>query len=111
MIRRPPRSTRTTHSFPTRRSSDLGADGALFDPAAEDYVPPEVAPLFAQPIGIALDATTIFVMLGLPVLAGDGGPFLALNDAGFVERASVRANILLAEDVPAFSVEIGRAHV
>src|SRR3546814_8728760 len=23
MIRRPPRSTRTTHSFPTRRSSDL----------------------------------------------------------------------------------------
>src|SRR3546814_9040404 len=25
MIRRPPRSTRTTHSFPTRRSSDLPA--------------------------------------------------------------------------------------
>src|SRR3546814_7343032 len=25
MIRRPPRSTRTTHSFPTRRSSDLNA--------------------------------------------------------------------------------------
>src|SRR3546814_10371653 len=25
MIRRPPRSTRLTHSFPTRRSSDLGA--------------------------------------------------------------------------------------
>src|SRR3546814_8297972 len=24
MIRLPPRSTRTTHSFPTRRSSDLG---------------------------------------------------------------------------------------
>src|SRR3546814_3459411 len=24
MIRRPPRSTRLTHSFPTRRSSDLG---------------------------------------------------------------------------------------
>src|SRR3546814_10227169 len=24
MLRRPPRSTRTTHSFPTRRSSDLG---------------------------------------------------------------------------------------
>src|SRR3546814_11740313 len=29
MIRRPPRSTRTTHSFPTRRSSDLQA-GQLF---------------------------------------------------------------------------------
>src|SRR3546814_18790552 len=28
MIRRPPRSTRTTHSFPTRRSSDLDL-GAL----------------------------------------------------------------------------------
>src|SRR3546814_6260191 len=26
MIRRPPRSTRTTHSFPTRRSSDLGPE-------------------------------------------------------------------------------------
>src|SRR3546814_5873116 len=25
MIRRPPRSTRTTHSFPTRRSSDLNS--------------------------------------------------------------------------------------
>src|SRR3546814_16296860 len=25
MIRRPPRSTRTDHSFPTRRSSDLGS--------------------------------------------------------------------------------------
>src|SRR3546814_18998895 len=30
MIRLPPRSTRTTHSFPTRRSSDLrGADEAV----------------------------------------------------------------------------------
>src|SRR3546814_4466257 len=27
MIRRPPRSTRTTHSFPTRRSSDLRQHG------------------------------------------------------------------------------------
>src|SRR3546814_10432271 len=27
MIRRPPRSTRITHSFPTRRSSDLTYDG------------------------------------------------------------------------------------
>src|SRR3546814_15929246 len=29
MIRRPPRSTRMTHSFPTRRSSDLGKRFAL----------------------------------------------------------------------------------
>src|SRR3546814_3777002 len=29
MIRRPPRSTRTEHSFPTRRSSDLVAVGAV----------------------------------------------------------------------------------
>src|SRR3546814_7848713 len=28
MIRRPPRSTRMTHSFPTRRSSDLGLPSA-----------------------------------------------------------------------------------
>src|SRR3546814_12340469 len=30
MIRRPPRSTRT-HSFPTRRSSDLYGGGRIFD--------------------------------------------------------------------------------
>src|SRR3546814_14007308 len=30
MIRRPPRSTRLTHSFPTRRSSDLGLAGLAF---------------------------------------------------------------------------------
>src|SRR3546814_5139362 len=36
MIRRPPRSTRTTHSFPTRRSSDLvGGQPAAFDDALE----------------------------------------------------------------------------
>src|SRR3546814_2472451 len=29
MVRRPPRSTRTTHSFPTRRSSDLLAYSPL----------------------------------------------------------------------------------
>src|SRR3546814_10053395 len=29
MIRRPPRSTRMTHSFPTRRSSELGAHGDI----------------------------------------------------------------------------------
>src|SRR3546814_3387716 len=34
MIRRPPRSTRTTHSFPTRRSSDLRLE--LFLVAAAD---------------------------------------------------------------------------
>src|SRR3546814_6769253 len=27
MLRRPPRSTRLTHSFPTRRSSDLAREG------------------------------------------------------------------------------------
>src|SRR3546814_12990718 len=31
MIRRPPRSTRTTHSFPTRRSSDLQKSVRLED--------------------------------------------------------------------------------
>src|SRR3546814_15122120 len=49
MIRRPPRSTRTTHSFPTRRSSDLriamtehhvvdalGVDPAAFHERLED---------------------------------------------------------------------------
>src|SRR3546814_20469639 len=31
MIRRPPRSTRTAHSFPTRRSSDLRKGTTVFD--------------------------------------------------------------------------------
>src|SRR3546814_9889029 len=35
MIRRPPRSTRTTHSFPTRRSSDLLDDQAAFADTAK----------------------------------------------------------------------------
>src|SRR3546814_16170648 len=43
MRRRPPRSTRLTHSFPTRRSSDLGTDTAgnpvvVIDPASGDLV-------------------------------------------------------------------------
>src|SRR3546814_8150080 len=38
MIRRPPRSTRTTHSFPTRRSSDLVSANEL------QLVKTEVAP-------------------------------------------------------------------
>src|SRR3546814_4483006 len=33
MIRRPPSSTRTTHSFPTRRSSDLTRFIAAFPPS------------------------------------------------------------------------------
>src|SRR3546814_9204545 len=36
MIRRPPRSTRTEHSFPTRRSSDLKGD-VLFQLDARPY--------------------------------------------------------------------------
>src|SRR3546814_9404452 len=38
MIRRPPRSTRTTHSFPTRRSSDLMDDD--FGTRSAPYRPP-----------------------------------------------------------------------
>src|SRR3546814_7831127 len=38
MIRRPPRSTRLTHSFPTRRSSDLPAamEGRDLNPLLQD---------------------------------------------------------------------------
>src|SRR3546814_3846489 len=50
MIRRPPRSTRTAHSFPTRRSSDLVqsvslAEQGLIGPAVrwllDDHMPAE----------------------------------------------------------------------
>src|SRR3546814_1426821 len=37
MIRRPPRSTRMTHSFPTRRSSDLGQRRPPCDRAGVDH--------------------------------------------------------------------------
>src|SRR3546814_20757374 len=47
MIRRPPRSTRTDHSFPTRRSSDLGsyvsAETELFRIADPSVVQAEVS--------------------------------------------------------------------
>lgn len=82
----------------------LGLDGALVDPTAYEYVPPVDAPMFEQPVAIALTATRIFVLLGLPVLEGDGGSILSLNEAGFAQRTNIRVKALLAEDVPAFSV-------
>src|SRR3546814_10485176 len=38
MIRRPPRSTRTAHSFPTRRSSDLHTDRSASSAGAQPGV-------------------------------------------------------------------------
>src|SRR3546814_6626899 len=48
MIRPPPRSTRTTHSFPTRRSSDLA--GKLQQPARRRRFCP-IRPVEARPLG------------------------------------------------------------
>src|SRR3546814_7880475 len=56
MIRRPPRSTRPTHSFPTRRSSDLVASGPhqigrrVFDPV-ESPAPQQTHEGFLHEIG------------------------------------------------------------
>src|SRR3546814_945157 len=61
MIRQPPRSTRTAHSFPTRRSSDLVA---LQQPAAADRVAEravEAARIFGR-IGHDLDVDMAFTL-------------------------------------------------
>src|SRR3546814_8626717 len=53
MIRRPPRSTLTTHSFPTRRSSDLdraaGPDLRVRDPRLQGRHRPLRVPALGHP--------------------------------------------------------------
>src|SRR3546814_10045054 len=60
MIRRPPRSTRLTHSFPTRRSSDLAPSDAPSDqqetPAGESHAPDTLTTDQGE---IALQATKV----------------------------------------------------
>src|SRR3546814_15057577 len=78
MIRRPPRSTRMTHSFPTRSSSDLqfGAvhpDGtAVVDPRRDLKSPQQGA------------ATTIWCATS-PALASFGGVYCEDCDIAFIE--------------------------
>src|SRR3546814_9154005 len=80
MIRRPPRSTRMTHSFPTRSSSDLqfGAvhpDGtAVVDPRRDLKSPQQGA------------ATTIWCATS-PALASFGGVYCEDCDIAFIERS------------------------
>src|SRR3546814_12602067 len=43
MIWRPPISTRTDHSFPSRRSSDLSYEGVVYEIVEHDLTPEQVA--------------------------------------------------------------------
>src|SRR3546814_11519574 len=66
MIRRPPRATRTTHSVPTRRSSDLGlliiGLGAMFVRLPTGFLPEEdqgtIIALVQLPAGATAHRTT-----------------------------------------------------
>src|SRR3546814_18392854 len=96
MIRRPPRSTRLTHSFPTRRSSDLFT------------VFTYIQPILTQVTGFSIGAVS-------PILLVFGAGLTLGNIAGgrLADRGLSRALIgsLLALAIVLVVLEIGRAHV
>src|SRR3546814_4170827 len=123
MILRPPRSTRTTHSFPTRRSSDLldgvadGQPGAL---GAGD------AALDEQQAALDVRADDFQVLLGPLAVAHVTGHLLVLEDAARILAVTRRTMGAVADrhavggahaaEAPALhgageTLKIGRAHV
>src|SRR3546814_2659854 len=103
MIRRPPRSTRTEHSFPTRRSSDLAGMGIglMFYGVAEP-----MSHYSAAMGGVTLDASgarTDWAPLG--GAAGDVKASADLAMAATIFHWGLHPWAIYA------IVEIGRAHV
>src|SRR3546814_10326902 len=66
MLRRPPRSTRTDHSFPTRRSSDLHTKGgrSIQHMSGTGYIHPVKG--FAVPMPGAGKTGQVIYMLAIP---------------------------------------------
>src|SRR3546814_13899079 len=104
MIRRPPRSTLTEHSFPTRRSSDLPMFGVgLLEGVPADSIIAGADPSDDDGDGISGRAH-LLAELEPGGRAGDDGPVLGR----FGWKAAVRS--VHEQNATAF-VKIGRAHV
>src|SRR3546814_3613540 len=105
MIRRPPRSTRLTHSFPTRRSSDLLDLTGPFEifarmpGAAIDLVSKTMEPVHTDR-GLILTPTATFADRPDPdILFVPGGPgqLEAMEDAeivGYLRQAGAQAKLV-----------------
>src|SRR3546814_17358810 len=103
MLRRPPRATRTTHSFPTRRSSDLCSSGGIRLRKGQNLVSRN--PGFQVPFAEQIKRET-----GMPTIA-----------VGMILEPKQAENIMLQDQADLIALgremlfnpnwEIGRAHV
>src|SRR3546814_14362926 len=67
MIRRPPRSTRTTHSFPTGRSSDLAVGASLVSLLAFALANPHITGIAVVGLGLLVNLAALVANNGMPV--------------------------------------------
>src|SRR3546814_9897214 len=67
MIRRPPRSTRTTHSFPTGRSSDLAVGASLVSLLAVALANPHITGIAVVGLGLLVNLAALVANNGMPV--------------------------------------------
>src|SRR3546814_4168324 len=105
MIRRPPRSTRTTHSFPTRRSSDLKLN---HDPPVSGHRP-SVDVLFNS---VAEHAGHNAIGVILTGMGKDGAIGLKkMLEAGAQTIGQDESTSLVYGMPKAAKLKIGRAHV
>src|SRR3546814_16576115 len=98
MIRRPPRSTRTTHSFPTRRASDLqeikksGHSRFLVGRGQIDEVLGVVRTRDMLDVALQGKPFDLAGCLADPVVVPEGTPVLKLLERFKRDRKSTRLN-------------------
>src|SRR3546814_17668241 len=106
MIRRPPRSTRTTHSFPTRRSSDLGG---LQIPLRPDAMSAPT-PMMAQYLALKAEAEDclLFYRMGdfFELFFDDAHVAAACLDLAQIGRASGRARVCMYVEISGVAVSL-----
>src|SRR3546814_9153231 len=85
MIRRPPRSTRTTHSVPTRRASDLSQPSLVMGTDAAFGFNASIRGIDSSASGIGTDTPVAFYVDGVYLGRNAGGVFGLAN----IERIEV----------------------
>src|SRR3546814_5116723 len=75
MIRRPPRSTRTTHSVPTRRASDLSQPSLVMGTDAAFGFNASIRGIDSSASGIGTDTPVAFYVDGVYLGRNAGGVF------------------------------------